>query len=124
MIDAKGADAPAILKLIIAVLNGIAFHIDGFAILPPFGRQIVPKPLAPHDEQIGMQPVEDGEKRHDMPELSALLNGTFHRSVNAAGGLGELERRMNKTFLIINNLLGNFHRSMYTHNLGIHILLR
>ena len=29
--------------------------------------------------------------RHDMPELSALLNGTFHRSVNAAGGLGELE---------------------------------
>ncbi len=63
MIDAKGADAPAILKLIITVLNGIAFHIDGFAILPPLGRQIVPKPLAPHDEQIGMQLVEDGEKR-------------------------------------------------------------
>lgn len=63
MIDAKGTDAPAILKLIIAVLNGIAFHIDGFAILPPFGRQIVPKPLAPHDEQIGVQLVEDGEKR-------------------------------------------------------------
>ena len=63
MIDAKGTDAPAFLKLIIAVLNEIAFHIDGFAILPPFGRQIVPKPLAPHDEQIGVQLVEDGEKR-------------------------------------------------------------
>ena len=63
MIDAKGADAPAILKLILAVLDGITIHIDGIAILPPFGRKIVPKPFAPHDEQIGVQLVEDGEKR-------------------------------------------------------------
>ena len=45
-------------------------------------------------QQVHAMPRRDDKNvviRRDMPELSALLNGTFHRSVNAAGGLGELE---------------------------------
>ena len=54
-------------------------------------RPVTAAPLA-HGQQAHAMPRRDDESviiRHDMMELPAFLNGTFHRSVNAAGGLRE-----------------------------------
>ena len=73
--------------------NLVSWFDDHFAWLRARGHNANGDFLAQGQQAHAMSRRDDKNVviRRDMPKLSALLNGTFHRSVNAAGGLSELE---------------------------------